>query len=154
MNTQDIITKLNSIKAGTFFTLDIERPVKLRAAYKLESITKRSTMQAQACDYAKRAEVARAVAEGERMEPETPEWVESVERVGACRIWAKGEKRYLAMPTGGNRASSAYFDATGALVAREVIAEKALASETKKQELKAGQVSFKAISFDNIKAIR
>lgn len=58
------------------------------------------------------------------------------------------------MPTGGNRASSAYFDSTGALVSRDVIAEKALASETKKQELKAGQVSFKAISFDNIKAIR
>lgn len=154
MNTQDIIAKLNSIKAGTFFTIDVERPVKLRASYKLESITKRSTMQAQACDYVKRAEVARAVAEGERMEPETPEWVESVERFGSCRVWAKGEKRYLAMPTGGNRASSAYFDSTGALVSREVIAEKALASETKKQEPKAGQVSFRAISFDNIKAIR
>lgn len=154
MNTQDIIAKLNTIKAGNFFTIDVERPVKLRASYKLESITKRSTMQAQACDYAKRAEVARAVAEGERMEPETPEWVESVERFGACRVWAKGEKRYLAMPTGGNSAKSAYFDATGALVSREVIAEKALSSETKKQEPKAGQVSFRAISFDNIKAIR
>ena len=50
MNTQDVIAKLNTIKAGTFFTLDIERPVKLRAAFKRESITKRSTMQAQACD--------------------------------------------------------------------------------------------------------
>jgi len=58
------------------------------------------------------------------------------------------------MPTGGNRPSSAYFDANGEQVAREVIFEKALASETKKQEIKAGQVSFKAISFDNIKAIR
>lgn len=154
MNTEDIIAKLEKIKAGTFFTLDIERPVKLRAAYKLESITKRSTMQAQACDYAKRAEVARAVSEGERTEPETPDWVESVERFGACRVWAKGEKRYLAMPTGGNRASSVYFDANGKQVSRDVIAEKALASETKKQELKPGQVSFKAISFDNIKAIR
>ena len=154
MNTQDIIKKLETIKAGTFFTLDIERPVKLRAAYKLESITKRSTMQAQACDYAKRAEVARSVQAGERMEPETPEWVESVERFGACRVWSRGEKRYLAMPTGGNRPSSAYFDANGEPVPRETIAEKALASETKKQELKAGQVSFKAVSFENIKAIR
>jgi len=154
METQDIITKLETIKTGTFFTIDVERPVKMRSMHKLESITKRSTMQAQACDYAMRAEVKRAVSEGERADPETPEWVESVERFGACRVWAKGEKRYLAMPTGGNRASSVYFDSAGELVSRDVIVEKALASETKKQEPKAGQVSFRAISFENIKAIR
>lgn len=154
MTHQDIITKLETIKAGTFFTLDMERPVKMRAIHKLENITKRSTMQAQACDYARRAEVARAVAEGERADPETPEWVERVERVGACRVWVKGEKHYLAMPTGGNRAQSVYLSATGEQVSRDVIAEKALASETKKQEPKPGQVAFKAISFSSITAIR
>jgi len=154
MTTQDILKKLETIKAGTFFTLQTSRPVKMRAPFRHESLTKLSTLQMQACDYAKREPVSRAIFEGERSAPETPAWVESVQRVGACKVWEKGGKLYLAMPTGGNRARSVYVDAAGGEVSRDAIAQKALASETKKQDIKAGQAAFRAVSFESIKAIR
>ena len=156
MKQKDIIQALATRKGGQFVSLTVNRPAKARVEFKALDLRKRSNMTLQLASYGKRSPVAAAVLEGVRQSPETPAWVDRVEKVGSVRFWHKGEQVYLAAPV--VKTGKAEWLDKGEVVEQSVISSMLLGSETKEKPSKEslaekGQVRFVAVKVENIESI-
>ena len=161
MHKRAIIEALEGKKKGGFYTVETQRPAKMRKGVTL-NIEKHSTVQGMLADYANRAAVKLAVQDGTRDEPELPTWVEKVEKLGAneaVKFWIGKEGQvYLPVTLTGNQPQSEWL-LDGKKVDVEEIREYLLASEfpkrTDKDELAdKGQVPFMAVKIENIVSVR
>lgn len=159
MEKQEIMSVIAGRQAGTMFSIVVDRPAKLRAAFKAENIRKRSSYALQLASYANRAPVKNAVATKDRAAPQTPAWVEAVEKSkNGLTFWKHSNgQEYLALPVFGEKVKS-HWTENGEKVDVATIAAKLLGSETKprpaKVEVEAeGWAQFNAIKLENIASI-
>ena len=103
MDAVAIANALADKKAGQFYTLKMRREAKTFKTYSGDTIEKETTMQGILCDYANRAPVKNAVADGMRDEPELPSHIQSSFKIGNVNFWAgKNGKTYLTVCATGN----------------------------------------------------
>ena len=158
MTTEQIASILSAKRGGTFYTVTVNRPAKVRKGVS-DTIIKRSVMQGMMADYANRKAVREAVESGDRDAPEMPAWAESIE-INGVRFWRNRNSgaEYLPVCITGNNARTTWFR-NGAEVALEEIAEALLASEIKPRQDKdeladKGQVPFVAVTVGNIESVQ
>lgn len=143
---------------GSFFTVRMIRPAKLRKAYEKLDIRKESSFQGMsAVDYAMRAPVRTAVEEGLRLAPELPSWVERVEYLDGIKFWVKGDQWYFPMVFIKPLTSQWWNENQPVNI--DCIADMLLASETAERKSKAEveemhQAQFNAIKVQNIIDLR
>lgn len=158
MNATSIASILEA-KKGRIFTVTVNRPAKNRAAYEGEKIEKRSVYQGQNCDYANRAPVKQAIADGNMVAPALPSHIQEVFHISDVKFWrGKNGQEYFPMPVTGNKPKVQWFH-NGKEVELEDIQHMLLSSEyaekPKKPESTDGKVSvpFNAIKVENIASI-
>lgn len=158
MNAQAIANALNTRNTGQFFTVLMRRPAKTFKGVS-EVVEKESEMQGILCDYANRAPVKAAVADGMRDEPELPSHIEKSFKIGNVRFWqGKNGKTYLPVPATGNTPKAKWF-LNGEEVTKAEVEPYLLASETRPQPTKdeleeKGQARFFGIDIANILEVR
>jgi hypothetical protein len=154
MDQCQIARILAAKQKGTFFTVRMVRPAKLRAAFKLLDIRKESSFQGMTgVDYAMRAPVRSAVESGERCAPELPSWVERVEHIEGIKFWVKGAQWYFPMVF--IKSLNAQWWSDDQPVELSIIRDMLLASEyaeraTKTEVEELHQAQFNAIKVENI----
>lgn len=151
MQINEIAKRLENRQPGTFFTVKMRRPAKVRKGV-TDQIEKESEAYAQLCDYAARKPVREAVEAGERDAPELPSHIAEVFRIGAVRFWrGHNGKVYLPCVVNGGPTAKATWLRNGEPVDKAEIEPMLLASETaKRTEPKEGQAAFFGVSIENI----
>ena len=135
MEAQAIADILNTRNNGQFFTVRMKRLAKTFKGV-TEVIEKESEMQGILCDYANRAPVKNAVADGLRDEPEIPKHILRSFKIGNARFWeGKNGKIYLLIPATGNHPKAKWF-LNGKEVKKADVEHYLLASETRTQPTK------------------
>ena len=165
MDAQGIANALANRNKGCFFTVYINRPAELRGGVGNVNIRKASRVQGMLADYANRAPVKEAVAEGERDAPKLPKWVANVFHIGNVKFWRgncgpNGEpgQEYLPVCVVGNNTTSEWL-LNGAVVDESEIAPYLAGKELTKPRSKqtaeeSGQAIFIAIKLQNVVEIR
>ena len=157
MDIQDIARVLTAKQTGSFYTIRVNRPGKVRKGIN-DHITKVSTFQGMVAEYSNRRPVRDAVESGEREEPVMPVWAESVE-VAGMRFWRnlKTGQHYLPVCVTGNPAKAQWYR-NGEPVELDTVKDALLASEyapkpSKDEVEEKGQALFVAVGIDNVEAI-
>lgn len=159
MKATEIMEKLAARRPGAMLSVVVNRPAKVRAAFKGKNLRKRSRFSLQLASYGARKPVKEAVESGERSEPETPKWVANKFKLeNGLTFWEHSNgTRYLALPRFGAKAESEWLK-DGSPIHIDSISEMLLASETAKRPSKEeteakGQAGFNAIKLENIEAV-
>ncbi len=157
MNVTKIAEILSAKPSGSFYSVKVNRPGKVRKGV-ADNITKVSVFQGMLAEYSNRKPVKDAVESGERDAPVMPSWAESVE-IDGLRFWRniKTGQHYLPVCISGNPAKAQWYR-NGEAVTLDEIKDNLLASEyatkpTKEETEEKGQAQFVAVSVDNIETI-
>jgi len=159
MDAVSISKALANRTQGSFFAITMKRLAKTLKGV-TEVIEKETIMTGQLCDYAKRAAVKNAVADGDREAPELPSHIESVFHVGGVKFWqGKSGKTYLPMPLAGNKSKVTWFLGGEPVEYSEVeqyllASDKPKKAQDKDELAEKGQVPFVGIDIDNILEVR
>jgi hypothetical protein len=147
MTAEDIIDIMKPLKAGSFYTIVIEKNIKTKDG---RIVLKRTTAQGMAkVEYSNRREVREAIEEGVREAPELPKWAEIV-MLEDIKFWRHTEKGSMYFPVvlSGNSPTSEF------IVNDEVVEPDTLnlyaADKPKPRNVKEGQVPFFTASIENI----
>lgn len=157
MNVTEIARILTAKQGGSFYSVKVNRPGKVRKGV-ADNITKVSVFQGMLADYSNRKPVKDAIEAGERDAPVMPVWAESVEIEG-MRFWqnTKTGQHYLPVCVTGNPAKAQWYR-NGEPVNLDDVKDSLLASEyatkpSKEATEAKGQALFVAVSVDNIESI-
>lgn len=154
MDAASIAKALEGRKPGSFFSVTVRRPAKVRKGT-TEVIEKMTVMTGQLCDYAARAAVKNAVADGERDAPELPSHISHSFKEGNVKFWqGNNGEVYLPMPMAG-KSTVTWFLGGEPVDYSEVepyllAADKPKPHKTKEELAELGQVAFSATSLKNI----
>mgnify|MGYP000881272647 CR=1 FL=1 len=109
MNVTEIARILSAKQGGSFYSVKVNRPGKVRKGV-ADNITKVSVFQGMLAEYSNRKPVKDAVEAGERDAPAMPTWAESVEIEG-MRFWrnVKNGNLYLPVCVTGNPSKAQWF---------------------------------------------
>lgn len=159
MDAVSISNALSSRKAGSFYTILMRRTAKVFKTYDGAIIEKESTVQGILCDYANRAPVKAAVADGLRDEPELPSHIANAFKIGNVNFWAgKNGKTYLTVCAAGNPPKVQWY-LDGSPVKKSDVEQYLLASEKTEPKpadelAENGQAKFFGIDVENILEVR
>ena len=159
MNANSIASVLEA-KKGRIFTVTVNHPANLRAAYKGENITKRSVYQGQNCDYASRGPVKQAIAAGNMVAPALPQHIQEPFYISGVKFWrGKNGQVYFPMPVTGNKPKVQWLydgkEVTLASIQHMLLANEYAERPEKSEPSADGKVSvpFNAIKVENIESI-
>jgi hypothetical protein len=159
MDIKEIAAVLGRRAKGAIFTVYADCPANgIAAAYKGKNIRKRSVYQAMLADYANRAPVKTAVADGDRAPVELPSHIKESFHVGHVKFWLRKDGK-IQMPCVMVKSLKAEWILDGKVVDQSVIAPfmqpSALAPKpTKAETEEKGQALFCAPYVDNITDVK